>query len=67
VAGISGRGFRRGYADTLERKGQGGRHHHDDSNPSEKRSPREVQRLRSLDDFRCRLYRSGDREDKCPP
>ena len=44
VAGVSRRGFRRGNTDTLERKGERRRHHDDDGKPSEKRSPREVQR-----------------------
>jgi hypothetical protein len=44
VAGVSGRGFRCGNADALERKGQRRRHHGDDGNPSKKRSPREEQR-----------------------
>jgi hypothetical protein len=29
MAGVSRRGFRRGNADTLERKGQSGHHHYD--------------------------------------
>jgi hypothetical protein len=43
VAGVSGRGFRCGNADALERKGQRRRHHDDDGNPSKKRSPCEAQ------------------------
>src|SRR6516165_11069889 len=44
VAGVSGRGFRCGNADALERKGQRRRHHDDDGSPSKERSPREAQR-----------------------
>jgi hypothetical protein len=33
VAGVSSRGFRRGNAGTLERKGKRRRHHNDDSEP----------------------------------
>jgi hypothetical protein len=44
MAGVSRRGFRRGNADTLERKGQSGHHHYDDSQPPKKGLPREAQR-----------------------
>ena len=44
MAGISRGRLRRGNTDTLERKGQSGRHHHDNSKPSEKRLSREPQR-----------------------
>jgi hypothetical protein len=44
MASVSGRRFRCGNKHSLECKGQRGRHHHDDSDPSEKRLPTEVQR-----------------------
>ena len=43
VARVSGCGFGRRDADSLERKGQRGRHHHDDSNLSQKWLPGKVQ------------------------
>jgi hypothetical protein len=43
MAGISRGRLRRGNTDTLERKGQSGRHHNDNSKPSEKRLSREPQ------------------------
>jgi hypothetical protein len=66
MAGISRGRLRRGNADTLERKGQSGRHHHDDSKPSEKRLSREPQRSGSLDN-KSELYRRGVLQDKGLP
>ena len=66
MAGISRGRLRRGNTDTLERKGQSGRHHHDNSKPSEKRLSREPQRSGSLDNA-LELYRTGVPQDKGLP
>ena len=66
MAGISRGRLRRGNTDTLERKGQSGRHHQDNSKPSEKRLSREPQRSGSLDN-KSGLYRRGVRQDKGLP
>jgi hypothetical protein len=50
VAGVSGRGFRCGNADALERKGHRCRHHYDDGKPSKKWLPGEAQRSDSRED-----------------
>jgi hypothetical protein len=55
VAGVSSRGFRCSDADALERKGEGRRHHHHDGKPTDKRLPREAQRLGFLDDPESRI------------
>ena len=66
MAGISRGRLRRGNTDTLERKGQSGRHHRDNSKPSEKRLSREPQRSGSLDNA-LELYRTGVPQDKGLP
>jgi hypothetical protein len=44
VAGVSGRSFRCGNADALEREREARRHHYDDGKLSNKRMPRPVHR-----------------------
>jgi hypothetical protein len=66
MARVSGRRLRCGNAYPLKRKGERRRHHCNNSEPSEKRLPREAQRLGFLGELNIE-YLSGGGYGKCLP